>query len=541
MFFIFTLIFISVLSSKYGDSIPDQKEERDVCTYLSLVLSVVFIIGFFFFPLLSLNNPFNSLVGTSIGKFGEVCQSGASQYTVSRLLNEFGQMGALLPFFLYGILFLVILNCILQFIVPRQWTTYFTGFLMFGVPLTAKLFVDNKDLNLVIKFDYGNGALLFVLLGVLVILTSLISIFSEAKKHYRFAIAWCSELFGIFLYFVSLTFVMLFSANSGNSFGLFVFGMICLFIISLGLVLYCAYRYFMSKIVNAKQSVVIVEESTEKQSFDERTEKEDQLVEARVDDVVAEPVKEHKQPEVPVASVESDEVKDSSRPRRFGWKMWTGVALSALAVCLLSFLFFANNEDKKEEIKLTYYTFSNVNLRSEPNVNDRSNVMELLPYGTAIHVISEEGKWKIVEVLGKRGYIASSVLLSADDFNLLDSVWGNEEAKEIAKLSHMRLALLDYYKRKQYEPDGTWKLFGLSKDVGFNNVAAVVRPYSVYPDFIFILKNTETNERKMVTYSFDNETKKPIFVEEHSAPLNCYIISASYNNGIYNVEYTNGY
>lgn len=50
---------------------------------------------------------------------------------------------------------------------------------------------------------------------------------------------------------------------------------------------------------------------------------------------------------------------------------------------------------------------------------------------------------------GIEGYIVSSYLLNSSDYNLLNSIWGNENAKKGINTFRCRMALLDFYRQNE--------------------------------------------------------------------------------------------
>jgi len=160
-----------------------------------------------------------------------------------------------------------------------------------------------------------------------------------------------------------------------------------------------------------------------------------------------------------------------------------------------------------------YFTFTNLNLRSSKITDIKQNLLELLPYGTELITYSIDDDWASVKVGKQKGYVASNLILPMADFELLNSVWGNTNAKECINTAKCRLAVLDYYKRFNMSGGTEWQIYTRKKDDRVNTVyyKKLYNPNSKFADFTFIVRNNRTNERELVIYSFDDETEKPIF------------------------------
>lgn len=126
---------------------------------------------------------------------------------------------------------------------------------------------------------------------------------------------------------------------------------------------------------------------------------------------------------------------------------------------------------------------------------------------------------------GQKGYVSSDYLLDTSDFLLLNSVWGNEEAKEVVSTAKYRLALLDYYKRAGLQGGTEWQLYTKALGAKEDNVfySRLFNKNSPFVDFAFLLKNNQTGERRFVLYSVDNETEQPIFCHAMEAPKDAFI------------------
>ena len=191
-----------------------------------------------------------------------------------------------------------------------------------------------------------------------------------------------------------------------------------------------------------------------------------------------------------------------------------------------------------------YFTFTNLNLRSSKITDIKQNLLELLPYGTELITYSIDDDWASVKVGKQKGYVASNLILPMADFELLNSVWGNTNAKECINTAKCRLAVLDYYKRFNMSGGTEWQIYTRKKDDRVNTVyyKKLYNPNSKFADFTFIVRNNRTNERELVIYSFDDETEKPVYrmIRRLSSSESGYIKRITSSNGWIDVLFTDG-
>lgn len=197
-----------------------------------------------------------------------------------------------------------------------------------------------------------------------------------------------------------------------------------------------------------------------------------------------------------------------------------------------------------------YYTMANaVVLRSSKSSGADYNKIGSLPYGTELITYEQDSEWSRVkvssvnpEINNLEGFIASPLLLSKQDFFLLNSVFGDQESKENVFTTKCRLAVLNYYKTRGYIgkiddqlrmesgittiPDGgnQWQIFCRPKEVKPNNVLfkRLYDKNSRFTDFAVIIKNIVSGERKLLYFYFDEE-ETPHFLADQDAPSEGYL------------------
>lgn len=226
------------------------------------------------------------------------------------------------------------------------------------------------------------------------------------------------------------------------------------------------------------------------------------------------------------------------------WRLWVLIAFAVLLVGAFPAYLFWYKPYVTDRDAPRYFTFTNLNLRSSKIADVKHNLLELLPYGTELITYSIDADWANVKVGGLKGYVASNLILSKADFELLNSVWGNTNAKECINTAKCRLAVLDYYKRFNMSGGTEWQIFTAGKESRINNMyyRRIYNPNSKFTDFTFIVKNNRTKERELVIYSFDDETEKPIYrtARRLSSSESGYIKSITSSNGWIDILFTDG-
>ena len=101
-----------------------------------------------------------------------------------------------------------------------------------------------------------------------------------------------------------------------------------------------------------------------------------------------------------------------------------------------------------------YYTYApSVVMRSSPTAGVDYNKLGSLSYGTELITYSAGSEWCNVKVSavgnplnGQVGYVASPYVLENSDFFRLNSIFGDNDSKDIIKTAKCRKALLDYFR-----------------------------------------------------------------------------------------------
>jgi len=219
-----------------------------------------------------------------------------------------------------------------------------------------------------------------------------------------------------------------------------------------------------------------------------------------------------------------------------------------------------------------YYTMANmVVLRSSRSSGADFNKIGSLPFGTELITYEYDSEWAKVKVSspnddGKKleGYVARPYIIGKKDFFLLNSLFGNQDSREVIVTTKCRIALLDYFKTHGYignmdnqiraeagistspNGDNQWQVFCKPKDAKPNSVLfkRLYNKDSQFTDFAVIINNITNGNRKLLYFYFD-EDETPHLYTEQEAPREGYVKDAfiSYDrysgDGQLNVVYSN--
>ncbi|WP_300764508.1 SH3 domain-containing protein [uncultured Bacteroides sp.] len=243
------------------------------------------------------------------------------------------------------------------------------------------------------------------------------------------------------------------------------------------------------------------------------------------------------------AQVNNQNTKKNETDDTKGWGCGCLILLAILAGILWAgYQFWYKDYKRDKDAPRTYVFADNLFMRSTAVADVEYNRLGTIPYGSELITYSEENGWAYVKANGETGYVSKDFILNAQDFQLLNGVWGNIDAKEVVATSKCRLAVLDYLKSGNLKTGSTgWQIFTKQKEMKPNSVLfpRLNNGYDNFTEFAFIIKNNENGSRKLVLYSF-KEDESPVFVYSEDAPEQGDIKSISYNrwSNKYNVTYS---
>lgn len=249
--------------------------------------------------------------------------------------------------------------------------------------------------------------------------------------------------------------------------------------------------------------------------------------------------------EAPAESAPSEErvrVDSEPRPRQSKTVALVIVLLVIVGGAIFFILdYYASGNDKKEETADTswtveevtgktgegdvYYVYAtHVMLRSDANANSgNGNVIAKPSYGSAVRIpdksVRSDGKHVFYYVYydtdGKTygGYVAKDYLMSKEDFLFLDGIFGDENARNLIGRganrkgcgeARYKRAILNYFKNTLRENANEWKIYCRDPASATNNVFHGKATFpSQEVEFAVIIKNVNTNERRLLCFDFD--------------------------------------
>ena len=223
--------------------------------------------------------------------------------------------------------------------------------------------------------------------------------------------------------------------------------------------------------------------------------------------------------------------------------------------------FYYNNvyiPQKRDAEAPRYYVIAqNINMRSTPEFEADYNKIGSFPYGTEFIVYDSvktglkpylygkyaprDAKGKVIKEKVVEGYLAYNYMASKADFFLLNSIFGNDDARKMLSESRYKKALLSYFKQNHYKGNisredvleygginlnatESWQVFCRHEKATSNNVyrSRKYRKDSKYTDLAVIITNLDGNERRLLYFVFDDDESFHLLMEQ-SAPYTGYM------------------
>lgn len=199
-----------------------------------------------------------------------------------------------------------------------------------------------------------------------------------------------------------------------------------------------------------------------------------------------------------------------------------------------------------------YVISSSLNIRSSTFFDGDANMLGKVTYGTELIVYDDsvpgeyfhckfapvDAKGKVIKEQVLEGYVHYDYVLPKNDFFLLNSIFGNDDAKEILSETRYKKALLEVYKRNNFIGDltyeqadrygfshdmirdasGRYQVFCRNKKATSNNVyrSRKYRKDSKYPDAAILLDNLDdVNDRLLLYFVFDDDSTPHLLISCH--------------------------
>ena len=228
--------------------------------------------------------------------------------------------------------------------------------------------------------------------------------------------------------------------------------------------------------------------------------------------------------------VEHQVEKKRKKSRKMLW-----VGLAALALILLGggigSYFYYNNVYLPEKIDreaLRTYPMVDVTLRSSKMTGGDFNKVTSIPYGAELITYNDDGEWAEVKYVTPnpndkplKGYVASAYLLSKSDFYLLNSIFGDDDTREVLASSKVRRGVLNYFKEHKFagpmshdleanldfSPVEHWQARFHHGQTKPNEVLfkRVYNPNSKFTDMALIIENIESGAREFLYFTYDDD------------------------------------
>lgn len=236
--------------------------------------------------------------------------------------------------------------------------------------------------------------------------------------------------------------------------------------------------------------------------------------------------------------------------------LYAVIAVLTLLICGVGGYLYYDNVYLPEKIDREaprYYTMADmVVLRSSRSSGADFNKIGSLPFGTELITYEYDSDWARVKVAppndGRKnleGFVACPYIIEKKDFFLLNSLFGNQESREVIVTTKCRMALLDYFKTHGYigcldnqirveagittspNSNNQWQVFCKSKNIKPNSVIfkRLCNRNSQFTDFAVIITNIINGDRKLLYFYFD-EDETPHLYTEQNAPREGYIEDA---------------
>lgn len=215
-------------------------------------------------------------------------------------------------------------------------------------------------------------------------------------------------------------------------------------------------------------------------------------------------------------------------PRKSSGGLIAGIIIAILLIGgICSYIFWYKPYAKDRDALRTYVYATNLFLRSSKLAGVEYNIITKIPYGSELITYEKDSEWAEIKFNGLKGYVASPFVMEKSDFDLLDNVWGNMDARECIVSTKCRNAIMDYLKSSQMQSGSNgWQIYTKDKDAKPNSVyyPRLYNKNSKFTDFAFIIRDNTSGERRLAVYSFGDDTEIPMLRASISGvPMDGYI------------------
>lgn len=176
------------------------------------------------------------------------------------------------------------------------------------------------------------------------------------------------------------------------------------------------------------------------------------------------------------------------------------------------------------------YPIVNVFLRSSKMAGGDFNKLATVPYGAELITYDEDGEWAKVKYISPdpnskpiEGYVASEYLLNKKELYIVNTMFGDNDSREVLATAKVRRGLLDYFINNQIsgrispelaaevtltsDPSRQWLVIFHRGQTKPNEVLfkRAFDKESKFTDMAVILENISTGEKKLLYFTYDED------------------------------------
>lgn len=254
-------------------------------------------------------------------------------------------------------------------------------------------------------------------------------------------------------------------------------------------------------------------------------------------------------------------------------RTWLWILLLALLLILIGggvggYFYYRNVylPEKIDREAPRTYPIVNLVLRQTKMADGDFNKITTIPMGGELITYEQDNEWARVKYVPNNpnekpmeGYVASSYLIDKSDLYLLNSIFGDADARDVLATTKVRKALLEVYKYLgitgklsseiaeeaglDYTPSEQWQVYLRNGQKKPNEVLfkRAMNPYSEFTDLLVLIENVQTGARQLIYATFDDDEThhiRGIYDAPRSGMIKDYWIDP---DGDLAVKFVNGY
>jgi hypothetical protein len=217
---------------------------------------------------------------------------------------------------------------------------------------------------------------------------------------------------------------------------------------------------------------------------------------------------------------------------------WVGIVVVLLLALGAGWYFWYRPMMREKNATYYYNITTSLALRKYKDIEGEE--LAALAYGDKVKQYREDsakhGDWVKCKFNDKEGYVYARYLMNEQEFTELNSIFATSSAIELAKESHCKRALYDYFKKNNFIGDmsvaqqeqyygfvrgssSVWQLFPASPNSRYNTVlyGRWSSSNNKKRDMACIIQNKATGERRFLLFSFDDYGTATLLADQ-SAP-----------------------